>query len=122
MADIDFNNYPVSKVFPSLKESWQGRRSFILQADPGAGKSTMVPLYLLREKMVKGRIIVLEPRRMAARSLARYMSSLLGVPVGKTVGYRVRGRCEYIILGLHRTCNRGSLYQNDSGRSLSGGC
>ena len=91
MADIDFNNYPVSKVFPSLKESWQGRRSFILQADPGAGKSTMVPLYLLREKMVKGRIIVLEPRRMAARSLARYMSSLLGVPVGKTVGYRVRG-------------------------------
>ncbi|MDC7239313.1 MAG: ATP-dependent helicase, partial [Spirochaetales bacterium] len=97
MADIDFTSYPVSSLFPALTEAWSSHSSFILRADPGAGKSTMVPLFLKEKGLVSGKIIVLEPRRMAARSLARYMSSLLGVPTGQSVGYRVRGdvKCSY---------------------------
>ena len=63
----------------------------MLQAEPGAGKSTIVPLALLTESFLNDqRIIMLEPRRMAARSLATYLASCLAEPVGKTVGYQVK--------------------------------
>ena len=63
----------------------------MLQAPPGAGKTTLVPLELLDQPWLAGRrIIMLEPRRLAARAAARRMASLLGEPVGRTVGYRVR--------------------------------
>ena len=65
----------------------------MLQAPPGAGKTTRVPLALLDEPWLAGRrIVMLEPRRLAARAAARRMADLLGEPVGDTVGYRVRTR------------------------------
>ena len=63
----------------------------VLHAPPGAGKTTIVPLRLLDEPWLAGeRIVVLEPRRLAARAAAHRMASLLGEAVGATVGYRTR--------------------------------
>jgi ATP-dependent helicase HrpB len=63
----------------------------VLQAEPGAGKSTAVPLELLKASFLDGqRIIMLEPRRMAARSIANYLAKRLGEKVGETVGYQVK--------------------------------
>jgi len=65
--------------------------SVVLQAEPGAGKSTVVPLELLKADFLNGqRIIMLEPRRMAARSIANYLAKCLGEKVGETVGYQVK--------------------------------
>lgn len=91
MNKLDFTTYPVSALFPDLKKNWSENRTIVLQADPGAGKSTVLPLYLMKEKMCPGKIIILEPRRMAARSLARYMSSLCGTKTGDLIGYKVKG-------------------------------
>ena len=67
------------------------RPSAVLQAPPGAGKSTVVPLALLDEPWARGkRILMLEPRRLAARAVAQRMSQTLGEPVGRTIGYRMR--------------------------------
>ncbi|WP_213584393.1 ATP-dependent helicase HrpB [Paenibacillus sp. J2TS4] len=82
---------PIEKVIPELREALQLRTSAVLLADPGAGKTTRVPLALVDEHWMEGRrILMLEPRRLAARSAARYMAALLGERVGETVGYRVR--------------------------------
>jgi len=63
----------------------------VLQAEPGAGKSTVVPLELLKADFLNGkRIIMLEPRRMAARSIANYLANCLGEKVGETIGYQVK--------------------------------
>jgi ATP-dependent helicase HrpB len=81
----------------------------VLQAPPGSGKTTRVPLALLDEPwLAKGRIILLEPRRLAARAAATWMAHLLGEPVGATVGYRMRrdtrvgpaGRVEVVTEGV----------------------
>ena len=67
------------------------KQNIFLIGPMGAGKTTMVPLALLEEEWLGGqKIIMLEPRRLAARAAAERMSSLLGEPVGKTVGYRMR--------------------------------
>ncbi len=63
----------------------------VLQAPPGAGKTTRVPLDLLESGLIRGRIVMLEPRRLAARAAAERMAEVLGEKVGATVGYRVRG-------------------------------
>ena len=63
----------------------------VLQAPPGAGKTTVVPLALLDAGFIQGRIVMLEPRRLAARAAAERMADTLGQPVGQTVGYRIRG-------------------------------
>lgn len=68
----------------------QGRA--VLQAPPGAGKTTVVPLAMLEAGLGKKRILMLEPRRLAARAAAERMAETLGEPVGRTVGYRVRGQ------------------------------
>ncbi len=82
---------PVEQVIPDLRESLRAKRSAVLVAPPGAGKTTRVPLALLGEEWTKGRkIIVLEPRRLAARAAATYMAKTLGERVGETVGYRMR--------------------------------
>lgn len=91
MIKADFSTYPVSVLFPDLKKHWAENSTIVLQADPGAGKSTVLPLFLMDEKLCKGKIIILEPRRLAARSLARYMSSLCGRKTGELIGYRVKG-------------------------------
>ncbi len=82
---------PIEPVLPRLRELLRGHTGVVLQAPPGAGKTTRVPLALLDEPWLRGkRVLVLEPRRMAARAAAARMASLLGEPVGRTVGYRVR--------------------------------
>lgn len=82
---------PIDSVIPHIKDALQHASSLVLQAPPGAGKTTMVPLELLGEDWAqKGRIIMLEPRRLATRAAARRMAHLLGEKVGETVGYRVR--------------------------------
>ncbi len=82
---------PVEKILPQLKNSLAKANSVILKAPPGAGKTTLVPTALLNEPWLAGKkIIMLEPRRLAARSAAYRMADNLGEPVGKTVGYRTR--------------------------------
>ena len=82
---------PVEAALPELRAALSGHASAVLVAPPGAGKSTRVPLALLAEPWRgDGRILVLEPRRLAARAAARRMAETVGEPVGRTVGYRVR--------------------------------
>lgn len=86
------DHLPVDDVLPSLRSALSASPNAVLVAAPAAGKTTRVPLALLNEQWLAGRsIIMLEPRRLAARRAAEYMSGLLGEPVGKTVGYRIRG-------------------------------
>jgi ATP-dependent helicase HrpB len=74
-----------------LRAALATHRDVVLQAPPGAGKSTLVPLALLSESWLRGRkLLLLEPRRLAARAVAQRMASLLGERVGETVGYRMR--------------------------------
>ncbi|MFC4775261.1 ATP-dependent helicase HrpB [Paenibacillus sp. GCM10023252] len=82
---------PIDEVLPELLEKLRESSNAVLVAEPGAGKTTRVPLALLQETWLAGRsIVVLEPRRLAARSAALYMAELLGERVGETVGYRVK--------------------------------
>jgi ATP-dependent helicase HrpB len=75
----------------SLRDALRNHRDLVLQAPPGAGKSTVVPLALLEEKWLAGqRLLLLEPRRIAARAVARRMARTLGEEAGATVGYRMR--------------------------------
>ncbi|MFT3907006.1 MAG: ATP-dependent helicase HrpB [Steroidobacteraceae bacterium] len=75
----------------ALHAAFETHRDAVLTAPPGAGKSTIVPLALLEEPWLAGRrILMLEPRRLAARAVAQRMASTLGEPVGERVGYRMR--------------------------------
>ncbi len=85
---------PVSHVLVELAEALVSRGMAVLQAPPGAGKTTLVPLDLLARGGVAGRILMLEPRRLAARASAERMAETLGEPVGRTVGYRIRGEAK----------------------------
>ncbi len=82
---------PIDAVLPTLQDRLFDATQVILQAPPGAGKSTRLPLFLLKEGNLPGKIVMLEPRRLAARNIAAYLAAQLGEPVGKQVGYRVRG-------------------------------
>ena len=85
------NRLPIDDILPVLLESVRIHQSLILHAPPGAGKTTRVPLALLEAmQSTAGRIIMLEPRRIAAVSAARWMASTLGEEVGQTVGYSIR--------------------------------
>ncbi|MEP1932042.1 MAG: ATP-dependent helicase HrpB [Roseibium sp.] len=82
---------PIDAVLPALCDALETNANAVLVAEPGAGKTTRVPLALLDADWRKdGKILVLEPRRLAARAAARRMASELGEKVGQTVGYRVR--------------------------------
>ncbi|MDE2089317.1 MAG: DEAD/DEAH box helicase, partial [Gammaproteobacteria bacterium] len=82
---------PIEELLEPLRASLAERRAVVLQAPPGAGKTTLVPLALRDAPWLAGRsILMLEPRRLAARAAAQRMAELLGEPVGRTVGYRVR--------------------------------
>ncbi|HVG50065.1 MAG TPA: ATP-dependent helicase HrpB [Xanthobacteraceae bacterium] len=82
---------PIDAALPDLTAALARGNTAVLVAPPGAGKTTRVPLVLARENWAKDRkVLVLEPRRIAARAAAARMAETLGEPVGKTVGYRVR--------------------------------
>src|SRR5688572_18399589 len=82
---------PVEDVLPTLRAALADRGEAVLVAPPGAGKTTRVPLALLDEPWAQaGKIILLSPRRIAARAAATRMASERGERVGETIGYRVR--------------------------------
>ena len=84
-------NFPINEIIPDLKTKLEKEPVIILQAPPGAGKSTILPLEIMNEKWLAGKkIIMLEPRRLATRSVATRMASLLNESVGETIGYRIR--------------------------------
>ncbi|NUR34786.1 MAG: ATP-dependent helicase HrpB [Gemmatimonadaceae bacterium] len=83
---------PIDDVLSSLGAALADRRAVVLQAPPGAGKTTRVPLVLMNATWLAAqRVVMLEPRRLAARAAARRMASIVGDAVGGTVGFRVRG-------------------------------
>ncbi len=85
---------PIIDALPALLDALRARGRAVLQAPPGAGKTTRVPLALLEAGMAPGRIVMLEPRRLAARAAAERMAQTLGEEVGARVGYRVRGEAK----------------------------
>ncbi|MGR3519372.1 MAG: ATP-dependent helicase HrpB [Roseovarius sp.] len=85
---------PIHDAIPALLEALRRRGRAVLQAPPGAGKTTAVPLEMLRAGICQGRIVMLEPRRLAARAAAERMAETLGERVGETVGYRIRGEAK----------------------------
>jgi len=86
------NSLPIEIVLPDLRTAFQQRRNIILSADPGAGKTTRVPISLLKESWLSGKkIVMLESRRLATKRAAEYMARQLGEKAGETVGYRIRG-------------------------------
>src|SRR5687768_5344486 len=96
---------PVTEALPELLSALNRGRSAVLVAPPGAGKTTLVPLALLDTGWLgAGKILLLEPRRLAARAAARRMAELLGEEPGGTVGYamrmesRVSGRTRILVV------------------------
>ncbi|MFZ1660956.1 MAG: ATP-dependent helicase HrpB, partial [Paracoccaceae bacterium] len=85
---------PIDPILPALIDALRTEGRAVLQAPPGAGKTTRVPLAMLAAGLVQGRILMLEPRRLAARAAAERMAETLGESVGQTVGYRVRGEAK----------------------------
>ena len=81
-------NMPVESALPGLLEALNTHGRALLTAPPGSGKTTRVPLFLMEH--MEGTILMLEPRRIAARASARYMAALLGEEAGGRIGYRVR--------------------------------
>ena len=83
--------FPVESIIPGLRDSLAANRSVVLCAPPGTGKTTCVPPALLDLPFLKGKkLLMLEPRRLAARTCAAYIARRMGEPVGGTVGYSVR--------------------------------
>src|SRR5437764_9412480 len=81
---------PIDEVLNDVRSALAASTAAVLQAPPGAGKTTRVPLALLQEPWLAGtKLIMLEPRRIAARAAAARLAQTLGEPIGATVGYRV---------------------------------
>lgn len=91
MQDDDLPRLPITEALPALRAALAERNRVLLDAPPGAGKSTLAPLAILDAAWLGGRrILMLEPRRIAARAVAQRMAHLLGETAGRTVGYRTR--------------------------------
>lgn len=93
---MNAQNLPIDDALPALTEALRETGRVVLQAPPGAGKTTRVPLAVLAAGLAdiagaRGRILMLEPRRLATRAAAERMAQTLNEPVGKTVGYRIKG-------------------------------
>ena len=88
---VSLPDLPVRAVLPDIAQALAANRAVVLQAPPGSGKTTLVAPSLLDAAWLQGRrILLLEPRRLAARAAARYMARLLGEDVGQRVGYHIR--------------------------------
>lgn len=84
------SSLPVAAVLPDVLSALQVAPQVLLNAPTGAGKSTWLPLQILKEGRLSGKILLLEPRRLAARNVAQRLAELLGEKPGETVGYRMR--------------------------------
>jgi ATP-dependent helicase HrpB len=94
-VSLSLPELPICAEIPAVKRAL-ARGSAVLTAPPGSGKTTVVPLALLDEPWLAGKkIILLEPRRLAARAAARRMAALLGEPVGERIGYQIRFERRY---------------------------
>ncbi|PZT54688.1 ATP-dependent helicase HrpB [Paenibacillus silvae] len=86
-----YTDLPIQAIIPELQQCFREQDTAVLIAEPGAGKTTVVPLAMLEQPWLEGKkIVMLEPRRIAARSAASRMAAVLGEKTGQTVGYRVR--------------------------------
>lgn len=84
-------NLPVAEAIPKVKKGLSEQNTLIIKAPTGAGKSTLLPISLLEEEWLQGKkIIMLEPRRLAAKTVAIRMADMIGEKAGETVGYRIR--------------------------------
>ena len=81
---------PIEDVVGDLVAAFRSGNRVVLVAPPGSGKTTIVPLRLLEQPWLDGKVVVLEPRRLATRAAARRMAHLLGEEVGETIGYVTR--------------------------------
>src|SRR5271170_411474 len=91
MSTVDDQPLPIDAALPELTAALRGNNAAVLVAPPGAGKTTRVPLVLAGQDWAQDkRILVLEPRRLAARAAAERMAATLGERAGETVGLRVR--------------------------------
>jgi ATP-dependent helicase HrpB len=91
-VDLTRSDLPLAPFLPRISAVLKAERALVLTAEPGAGKSTLVPPYLLDAPWLAGRrIVMLEPRRLAAAAVATRIAELLGEPIGRRAGYRVRG-------------------------------
>jgi ATP-dependent helicase HrpB len=91
LRQLNLPKLPIHDVLDELKRQLTSRNEVVLQAPPGAGKTTLVPLMLMDQPWLgQKKILMLEPRRLAAKSSAYRMASLLNEPPGRTVGYRMR--------------------------------
>lgn len=87
----DIRQFPISDVLDDIKSALETANNVVIAAPPGAGKTTIVPVQLLNSSWINdGKIILIEPRRLAARAAARRMSQMLGEDLGQTIGYRMR--------------------------------
>ena len=90
LRENDIEHLPAWEIAPEVNRQLTEHSALVVTAPPGAGKSTVLPLTILQSLPVQARILMLEPRRIAARQIAARMASLLGESVGETVGYRIR--------------------------------
>lgn len=89
--DYTIFDLPVAEIIPEVKTHFLTENNLIIQAPPGAGKSTLLPLVLLDEPWLSGKkILMLEPRRLATRSIAERMADMIGEKAGEKIGYRIR--------------------------------
>lgn len=100
---------PIDAALPALLSALRDAGRAVLQAPPGAGKTTRVPLALLEAGLAPGRIVMLEPRRLAARAAAERMAETLAEPLGRTVGYRIRGEAKVSALTRIEVVTEGIL-------------
>lgn len=90
-ANPTMSRLPIEDVLADLRRALENGRNALVTAPPGAGKTTRIPLALLDVPWLQGKkLLMLEPRRLAARAAARYMAATLGQPIGGAVGYRMR--------------------------------
>lgn len=110
---------PIEDVLPELSAALEAHESVVLQAPPGAGKTTVVPVRLLLSPWLGHRkILIMEPRRLAARTVAQRMASLLGEEVGDSVGYRIRQGTK-VSANPDRGHHRGRFDPDAAGGSLA---
>ena len=88
---VEANDFPIAPLLPAIRDSLRAHPRLVLEAPPGAGKTTQVPPALLDEPWLAGRkIVLLEPRRIAARAAAEFMAARRSEATGQTIGYRIR--------------------------------